>query len=166
MTGRDRSRSGRARGPASAWVLCVCLLAVVPLCAAGCGGLAAAAEPSDGPSLLEADAGWEAGQSYGFLPGGTLGPMLVGVSGSAARLKWLADASQEGVSLGAADSTLSVTLVDPETGARVATVRFRGAGGSGSVDLPLSDGERTFYKLAFRAQGAYRWCSLLFETRE
>lgn len=165
MTHRLGKRRSLARR-ASVAVLTLGLLTLGSVFAAACGSHATAVQPSDSPTLLSADAGWSAGQGYGFLPGTRHGPLLVGVGGSAARLKWLADTSKQGASLDAADSTLAVTLVDPATGAIAAAVRFRGAGGSGYVDLPLGDAERTSYKVTFRAQGSYRWCELLFETRE
>jgi hypothetical protein len=39
-----------------------------------------------------------------------------------------------------------------------ADVEFRGAGGAGFADLPITPGERTTY--------TYRWCSVLVEVRE
>jgi hypothetical protein len=92
-------------------------------------------------------------------------PVLIGASGSQARVKWLADrAEQPGPQ--DAHSTLTVQVVSVSDPKMRAEIEFRGAGGAGFADLPIEPGRRTTYRLTFSATGTYRWCSVLIETLE
>ena len=128
--------------------------------------------PSAGPTLLKPDAGWVSAGGAGFQPAPFRhratqrpgGSTLVGTTGSEARVKWIADRA-EVAGLQDARSRISIHVVDVTDPANRADIVFRGAGGSGSADLPIEAGKRTVYRLSWTAVGTYRRCSVLIEVR-
>jgi hypothetical protein len=127
---------------------------------------------STGPTLLEPDAGWVSAGGSHFQPvpfkhpaaQRTGGSTLVATTGSEARVKWVADRAG---SAGPQDarSTLAVHVADVTDPTARADVTFRGAGGSGSADLPIEAGKRSVYRLSWTAVGTYRRCAVLIEVR-
>jgi hypothetical protein len=142
----------------------------LPACGAdhtpGSGG------PSADPALLKPDAGWvSAGgavfrpalfkQAAAQRPGGST---LVVTTGSEARVKWIADRA-EAPGFQDARSRITIHVVDVTDPSARADVVFRGAGGSGSADLPIEAGKRSVYRLSWSAVGTYQRCSVLIEVR-
>lgn len=152
--------------------LAAVLLVVTGVCASACGAdYTPATGPSQATSLLQPDDGWVSAGEAGFEPvpfdqsvARQHSPQLIAATGSEARVKWLAGRA---VVAGPEDarSTLDLHVVDVTDARNRADVVFRGAGGSGTADLPIEAGKRTVYKLAFGARGTYRRCLVLIEVR-
>jgi hypothetical protein len=142
------------------------------LSACGAGYTPGGAAPSAKPALLQPDEGWVSAGGAEFQPvpfkhPATLRPggsTLVGTTGSEARVKWVADRA-EVTGPHDARSALVVHVVDVTDPTDRADVAFRGAGGSGSADLPIEAGKRTVFRLTWTAVGTYRRCSVLIEVR-
>ena len=163
-----------ATGPLRAGVAFVLALVAI---VAFCSGCALEAGPTPGPSLASAspapDDGWTVAGRAEFLPtpvagpagAHDAGPTLVAATGARARVKWLAD--RAGVARPRdASSTFTLHVVDLTDPHARADVRFRGAAGAGTVDLPIEPGKRTLYRLSYEATGTYRRCSVLIEVHE
>jgi len=166
---RGRGRPGR--GPLAVALAAVALgvMGVLSSCSAG---YTPGSTPTAGPTLLKPDDGWVSAGGAGFAPlpfkhpasRRQHSPRLVGTTGSEARIKWLAERAPV-AGPHDARSKLVVHVVDVTDPADRADIVFRGAGGSGTADLPIEAGKRTVYKLTFSAIGTYRWCSVLIEVR-
>jgi hypothetical protein len=165
--GGQRSRRSIA-GPAA-----VVLLAATVVLAAACGGATIpGGTRSESPVPLPADRGWVAAGGADFRPapfGRTSlvepgGATLVAATGEQARVKWLAERAAVATRRDAR-SALTVRVVDVTDPSARAVVRFQGAGGAGSADLPIDPGKRTVYRITWSATGSYRRCAVLIEVR-